>query len=198
MYLNNWLTRREFLTPNKVALIDTLHDRRRITYREWNRTVNRTSNYLREVLDVKKGDRIAILAMNCVEYLDLWFACGKIGAVIQLLNWRLTPFELSGLLNDATPTVFVYSKEFAAQTEAVREKAPSVKFWVSFDQRLQPGDLLFSQREGCADTEPPEEKLDWNDPWAICYTGGTTGLPKGAILTHRSITANSVNTVMSW
>ena len=44
----------------------------------------------------------------------------------------------------------------------------------------------------------PPSKLDWNDAWVICYTGGTTGLPKGAILTHRAITANSVNTVMSW
>ena len=198
MYLNNWLTRREMLTPDKVALIDTLHDKRRITYREWNRKVNRTANFLRQALGVQKGDRIAILAMNCVEYLDLWFACGKIGAIIQLLNWRLTPHELTGLLDDATPTVMVYSKEFATQIEAVRASAPSVKFWVAFDQLLQPGDILFSEREGYSEAEPPEEKLDWNDAWAICYTGGTTGLPKGAILTHRSITANSVNTVMSW
>src|SRR5665648_260696 len=124
MYLNNWLTRREMLTPEKIALIDTLHGEKRITYREWNHNVNRTANFLREALKVQKGDRIAILAMNCVEYLDLWFACGKIGAVIQLLNWRLTPHELSGLLNDATPSVYVYSKEFAAQTDAVRAKAP--------------------------------------------------------------------------
>lgn len=198
MYINNWLTRREMLTPNKVALIDTLHDKRRITYHAWNRNVNRTANFLLEGLSVQKGDRVAILAMNCVEYLDLWFACGKIGAVIQLLNWRLTPHELSGLLNDATPTVFVYSKDFAAQTDAVRANAHSVKSWVSFDQPLQPGDFLFSERERYAETEPSEVKLDWNDAWAICYTGGTTGLPKGAILTHRSITANSVNTVMSW
>ncbi len=198
MYINNWLTRREMLTPDKVALIDTLHDKRRITYRQWNRNVNRTANFLRSALGVQKGDRVAILAMNCVEYLDIWFACGKIGAVLQLLNWRLTPYELKGLLSDATPMTFIYSKEFAAQTNAVRPEAPSVKCWVSFDQPLQPGDISFSEREQYADTEPAEVNLDWNDAWAICYTGGTTGLPKGAILTHRAITANSVNTVMSW
>ena len=198
MYLNNWLTRREMLTPDKVALIDTLHDKRRITYREWNRTVNRTANFLRDGLNIKKGDRVAILAMNCVEYLDLWFACGKIGAVLQLLNWRLTPHELAGLLKDATPRVFVYSREFATQTNAVRAGASSVKSWVSFDELLLPSDMLFSEREHYPDSEPLEEKLEWDDAWAICYTGGTTGLPKGAILTHRSITANSVNTVTGW
>ncbi len=198
MYLNNWLTRREMLTPDKVALIDTLHDKRRITYREWNHTVNRTANFLSQALKVQKGDRVAILAMNCVEYLDLWFASGKIGAILQLLNWRLTPHELTGLLNDATPTVLVYSKEFAQQIEAVRSAAASIKTWVALDQLLHPGDVLFSERGSYPEAEPPEVSLEWNDPWAICYTGGTTGLPKGALLTHRSITANSVNTVMSW
>jgi fatty-acyl-CoA synthase len=198
MYINNWLTRREMLTPDKVALIDTLHDKQRITYREWNRSTNRTANFMRETLHIQKGERIAILARNCIEYLDVWFACGKLGAIIQLLNWRLTPYELTGVLNDATPAVFIYSQEFATQTETIRSSATSIKSWISFDQPLQPGDISFSDRQQYPDSEPPEVMLEWNDPWAICYTGGTTGLPKGAVLTHRSITANSVNTVMSW
>ncbi|MGB8646229.1 MAG: long-chain fatty acid--CoA ligase [Anaerolineae bacterium] len=197
MYVNNWLTRREMLTPDKVALIDATHGNRRITFREWNRAVNRTANFLRDGLRVQKGDRIAVLARNSVEYLDLWFACGKLGAIIQLLNWRLTAHELTGLLADATPKVFVYSREFIKQTDALRSNAPSVQHWVALDDP-EPSDVHFADRESCPDAEPPEVGLDWNDPWAICYTGGTTGLPKGAILTHRSITANSVNTVMSW
>jgi fatty-acyl-CoA synthase len=198
MYINNWLTRREVLTPDRVALIDTLHDRRRITYREWNRTVNRTAHFLRDGLGVRKGDRVAILAMNCVEYLDLWFACGKIGAIIQLLNWRLTPHELGGLLADATPTVFIYGPDFVPQTDALRAGAPSVRHFVALDHPVQAGDEAFADRERYPDGEPPEVDLAWHDPWAICYTGGTTGLPKGAVLTHGSITANSVNTVLSW
>jgi fatty-acyl-CoA synthase len=198
MYLNNWLNRRELLTPDKVALIDTMHNKQRITFRTWNRSVNRTANFLSTALHVQKGDRVAVLARNCVEYLDLWFACGKIGAVIQLLNWRLTPFELAGLLNDATPLALIYSKEFAAQISAVRANAHSVRAWVALDDPLQPDDILFAGREDCPEVEPSEPNLGWNDAWAICYTGGTTGLPKGAILTHRSITANSVNTVISW
>jgi fatty-acyl-CoA synthase len=198
MYVNNWLTRREQLSPNKVALVDTLHDNRRITYREWNRQVNRTANFLRERLQVEKGECVAVLAMNSVEYLDLWFACGKLGAIIQLLNWRLTEHELADLVADGAPVVFVYGNEFAPQTEALRPGAKSVRHFVALDTPLREEDVPFSAREGHSDAESAEVELDWNDPWALCYTGGTTGLPKAAILTHRSITANSVNTVMSW
>ncbi|MEZ4515720.1 MAG: AMP-binding protein [Chloroflexota bacterium] len=198
MYVNNWLTRREMLTPDKVALIDTLNGGASITYREWNRQANRTANFLRERLHIQKGDRVAVLAMNSVEYLDLWFACGKIGAIIQLLNWRLTPHELIGLLEDATPRVLVYSREFAEQVEAVRPHAPSLEYFVTMDEALQPGDVLFFERDTFSEAEPPTVELEWDDAWAICYTGGTTGLPKGAILTHRSVTANSINTVTGW
>ena len=61
----------------------------------------------------------------------------------------------------------------------------------------QAGDVPFAERLGRA-RRAAEVDLHWDDPWAICYTGGTTGFPKGAVLTHRSVTANSVNTVMSW
>src|SRR5512140_1459267 len=102
MYVNNWLDRREMLTPDRVALIDTINANRKITYRGWNHMVNHTANFMREQLGVGKGDRVAVLAMNCVEYLDLYFACSKLGAIIQLLNWRLTAHELAGLIADAT------------------------------------------------------------------------------------------------
>jgi fatty-acyl-CoA synthase len=198
MYVNNWLTRREQLSPDRVALVDTLNGDRCITYRAWNRRVNQTANFLSDRLSVQKGDRVAIIASNCVEYLDLWFACGKIGAVVQLLNWRLTAHELAGLIADGTPTVLVYGPEFDAVTTELRSMSSGVREYVAIDRPTEPNDVAFSQRDEYPDSEPPEPDLVWDDAWAICYTGGTTGFPKGAILTHRSITANSVNTVTSW
>src|ERR1043165_7385553 len=62
-----------------------------LAYARWNADVDRTARFLGERLSVGRGDRVAALAMNCVELLDLWFACGKLGAVFQPLNWRLTP-----------------------------------------------------------------------------------------------------------
>ncbi len=198
MYVNSWLTRRASLTPNKTALIDTNDGDRQITYRELNHQTNRTAHFLRQRLYVERGDRVAVLAMNCVEYLDLWFACGKIGAVIQLLNWRLTPRELAALVADATPRVLVYGPDFAGVVDELRGQVACVKHFVALGEHQTDSDTKFIDREECADSEPPEADLGWNDAWAICYTGGTTGFPKGAVLTHRSITANSINTVVSW
>jgi fatty-acyl-CoA synthase len=196
MYINDWLYKRELLTPDKVALIDTLHNNAPITYRQWNRAANRTANFLRQRLGVRKGDRVAVLAMNSVEYLDLWFACAKLGAIIQLLNWRLTPHELAGLIADATPVALIYGPDFAAQVAALRSQVPSGQHFVALGEAQ--GDIAFAERDQYPDSPSPDVEVTWNDPWAICYTGGTTGLPKGAILTYRAITANSVNTVMSW
>ena len=197
MFLGDWLARREKLTPDKVALIDAQRDYQPITYREWNRAANRTANFLRE-LGVHQSDRVAILALNCVEYLDVWFACGKLGAIMQTLNWRLTANELIGLIADATPAVLIYGPDFLPQVEAIRSRAPSIKYSIALDRRVDAADVAFSRRAELSNAPPPALELDWNDAWVICYTGGTTGLPKGAILTYRSITANSVNTVMSW
>jgi fatty-acyl-CoA synthase len=204
MFIGDWLARREMLSPNKIALVDTIHDNREITYREWNRAANRTAHFLGERLGIRKGDRVAVLAMNSTDYLDLWFACGKLGAILQTLNWRLTPAELTGLVEDAIPRVLVYGPDFGAQVEDMRARMAGTRLLPAYFVALgdpayvRQGDLTFDERDHYPDTPPPAVELTWDDPWVICYTGGTTGLPKGALLTHRAITANSVNTVMSW
>jgi fatty-acyl-CoA synthase len=138
--------------------------------------------------------------MNCTEYLDLLFACAKLGAILQPLNWRLSANELRGLLADAEPVVLVHGPDFLAQVQAVRSHAPSVRHVVPLvDSPERPSsDVLFSTREALPDSLPVEVKVEAHDPWVLCYTGGSTGLPKAAILTHGSIAANAVNTVVSW
>ncbi len=196
----DWLARRALLTPNKVALIDATRDGQAITFREWDRAANRAANFLRERCGIVKGERVAVLAKNSVAYLDIWFACGKLGAILQNLNWRLTTSELAALIADAAPSVLVYDGEFATQVRALQAGAPSVRRWVALDEttRAAPDDLALAERGACADTLPPEVDLDWDDPWVICYTGGTIGIPKGAVLTHGNTFWNSVNTITSW
>src|SRR5215213_2317576 len=111
MFIGDWLARREILSPNKIALIDAERDFQPTTYREWNRSANRTAHWLR-AHGVGPGDLVAVLSQNCVEYLDLWFACGKLGAILQTLNCRLTPHELAALVADGTPRVLVYGPDF--------------------------------------------------------------------------------------
>ncbi|MEO8288067.1 MAG: long-chain fatty acid--CoA ligase [Chloroflexota bacterium] len=187
------------LTPHKVALVDAERGNRPVTYREWNRAANRTANRLRS-LGVGRGDLVAVLSMNCVEYLDIWFACGKLGAIMQTLNWRLTATELSALLGDAVPHVLIYGSNFNAQVNAIRGAVPSIKHYSALDgdNMVAPDDVAFAERDYCPDDAPPAVALTLDAPWAICYTGGTTGLPKGAILTHGNVAWNSINTVVSW
>jgi len=197
MFIGDWLARRTMLTPHKVALIDTLHANQEITYQEWNHNANRTANYLSTQFGIQKGDRVAVLAMNSVDYLDIWFALGKLGAIMQNLNWRLAPRELIDLVVDAEPKVVIYGADFLPVISDLRTARSDLTF-VALDEKEDLTDLAFGLRENFEEIAPPEIELHWSDPWVICYTGGTTGTPKGALLTHRSITANAINTVVSW
>jgi len=197
MYIGDWLTRRAMLTPDKVALIDASQGNRPITFSVWNRTANQTANFLSTRFNIQKGDRVAVLAMNCLAYLDIWFALGKLGGIMQNLNWRLSPRELSELVADATPKVLIYADDFIPLVNALRSQLPNITY-LSLGNKAKPEDIAFRERENFGEDPPPEVELDWDDPWVICYTGGTTGTPKGALLTHRSITANAVNTIISW
>jgi fatty-acyl-CoA synthase len=197
MFIGDWLGKRARLSPNKTAIIDTITGQE-FTYRQWNEQANRTANYLVNELGIGKGDRVAVLAMNCQEYLDIWFACGKIGAVLQNLNWRLAVPELIAIIQDAGPQALVYGGDFTAQVNRLRPRLSGVRYFVALDAQADPGDRLLAARDEQPARPPEEPELDWDDPWVICYTGGTTGLPKGAILTHGNITWNAVNTVTSW
>ena len=194
-YVTDWLDKRAKLTPERVALQDA-DTGEEITYAEWNRKANRTANYLLS-LGIQNGDRVSVYASNCVAYLDLLFACGKIGAILHNLNWRLTVHELKGILADATPKILFYSSEWRQQVNQLRSAATGCTF-VALGEKAVPGDVHFSERDTHASILPERPDLSMDDSWGIFYTGGTTGLPKGAILTHGNMTWNSINTVVSW
>jgi len=201
MHHSDWLGRRAALSPNKIALIDNVRGGRAITYEQWNRKVNQTAHWLSEGLEVRHGDRVAVLALNDVDVLDVWFACAKVGAIFAPLNYRLTARELTGYLEAITPKVLVYGREFAPTIHGLQnEPGLNISTFVGLDRtaRAQGQDRFFGERELASDTQPKEVSLGWDEPWVLCGTGGTTGTPKAAMLTYRSITANAVNTVSSF
>ena len=194
-FVTDWLDKRAKLTPDRVGLIDYASGAE-TTYAEWNARANRTANYLRS-LGIGKGDRVAVYASNCPEYLDLFWAAAKIGAILQNLNWRLTVHELEGIVESGAPKVVVYSEDWRPQLEELKQGFATVEHIVAISS---PGadERDFAERDAmdAVLVDPPELAMD--DPWGIYYTGGTTGLPKGAVLTHRNVTWNSVNTIVSW
>lgn len=190
----DWLAKRARLSPNRVALIEAATGRR-ISYAEWNARANQAAHAL-QALGLRKGDLLAVLSTNRVEYLDLLFACQKMGLILQALNFRLTVPELQALLQDIPPRALIYSGDLAEKAAALEEAVPTM---IALDEPIRGVHRRWGELVERASDRPPDSiPLSLEDPWVLCYTGGTTGLPKAAILTHGTITWNAVNTVMSW
>ena len=191
----DWLDTRARLTPHRDGLIDTSTGAE-TTFVDWNRRANRTANYLRS-LGVGEGDRVAVYASNRSEYVDLFWATPKIGAILQNLNWRLTVHELRGIVADGEPNILIYSEDWRDQVDELKPSFTTVEHVVAMSNP-GPGERDLAERDTMSAELPSRPELSQDDVWGIYYTGGTTGLPKGAVVTHRNVTWNSVNTITSW
>lgn len=195
----DWVAHHAKVSPHRPAWADIAFDDQAglaVNWRDANDRVGRFASMLRSNFAVERGDRVAILSRNRVEFIELQFACARLGAIFVPLNWRLTIHELDYIVADADPTVLVADPAFAdtAVDLAARTNTPHLLMFDS--QRVTPsGDLAsFNDRLAAADPSAvvmPE--LDHDDPFTIMYTSGTTGRPKGAIITHGMVFWNVVN-----
>lgn len=197
MHAANLLSHRALLTPQREALVE-LASERRYSFAELNARANRLAHFLRERLGVEKGDRVSILAHNSVVYIDLFYAVGKIGAVLAPLNWRLAARELAYILADSRPKALLCGPEFTATLAELRTGV-DVGRCVALEGAVIDGapdyDAALAEMPA---TEPPRPELDAEDPYCLLYTSGTTGQPKGAVIPHRQVLFNCVNTAASW
>jgi fatty-acyl-CoA synthase len=197
MHAADLLSARARLTPDREALLDQ-NTGRRYTYAQLNRRANQAANFLRQNLHVQKGDRVSILAQNCLAYVELVYGLAKIGAIFAPLNWRLTAGELAYIVGDCQPKVLICGPEYTAVLEEMRPGL-SVEHTLSLEGASIVGALDYE--EGLAQAspfEPDRPALDGEVPYCILYTSGTTGRPKGAVLPHRQVLWNAINTVISW
>jgi len=197
MNVGEWTTTRARLNPEGLFVVCD-DDGRAYTNIEFNRRVNRLANALPSI-GIKRGERVAALFPNNPEFLELLFAAGKIGAIMVPLNFRLAPPELAYELDDSGATVLVYTNEFAFQAGELKGLAKGIKHYVAVGGGNEGDTDYESWIAEFPDTEPvvePEVTLD--DPHFIMYTSGTTGRPKGAVLTHGNTVWNGVNAVLSF
>ena len=199
MHIGDYLGRREIYSPDKLAIIDAGKEPElRLTYKEWNQRVNRLANWLKDTAGIGFQDRVAILARDGIEHLDLFYACGKLGAIHTAINWRLHWRELVGLLEDTTPTVLVYSEDFkdAVEQIAAYHSTPIMHYLhiegTGIDESLH----FESTLQSVPDAPVTNEMVHKEDTACLLFTGGTTGLPKGAQISHRQICWNVLNTVI--
>lgn len=185
----DWLAHHAIFRGNHLALVDLASDRR-FTYIQANERAGRVATWLARDLGVAKGDRVAVLAPNTSDVVEIQFACAKLGAIMVPLNWRLTVSELSFIASDSTPNVLIHGDEF---TETAAAVGANVGIAHVVDTACNGGDSGY-ERGIAANTEPtPMVDLTHDDVWTIMYTSGTTGLPKGAIITHGMTFWNVVN-----
>jgi len=162
--------------PAQDAVVD-LAGNRRLTYSELDHEIAKCAGYLCDALADPHGARVAILGRNSVAHLVLHFACARLGAILQPLNWRLSGPELRAQVQDATPELFVYQSEFEDAAKQAHENT-SVRQVV----RIAPGhDELAARIERASPCEARNVSID--APVTLLYTSGTTGKPKGVIVT---------------
>lgn len=198
MFIGDYLGRRALYTPDTLAVVDagkTPH--RTFTYSELNARADRLANWLRDGAGVGKGDRVAIMAMNGVEFLDTFFACGKLGAILVPLNWRLHWREAGALLDKTTPRVMVYSDEYKDTITQIAEHGSSIEHYLHIEGRGIPNSRSFEKTLADSVLRPvTTEDVREEDIACLIFTGGTTGMPKGANISHRMIAWNTLNTII--
>ena len=187
MNIGQFLTKRAYREPGVEAIFDVASDRR-FTFEELNARSNKCANALLD-LGVNEGDRIGLLLMNGVEFVETFFAASKIGAVNVPLNWRLVADELEFILKDSGTTVLVFSEEFAEVCAelASRGDKTDVTTWIQVGGTPGAGVLGYDSTVGAAADTEIESTAAGGDYVFIMYTSGTTGLPKGVIHSHDTV-----------
>ncbi len=192
--IGSWLTKRAILTPDKEAVVD---GEKRLTYRQLNGRVNRLANAL-QGLGLKSGDRLSILSTNCVEYVETIMAAAKLGVLLVPLNWRLTPAELTFILKDSGAETLIFHPNPRDTAESLKVQAGLKRLIVLGDKEKGEAEVYERLLESVSDEEPnPDKSPDMDTPHIIMYTAGTTGQPKGAVLTQGTAFWNVVNLTVS-
>jgi fatty-acyl-CoA synthase len=188
-----WLTRRAELTPSRTALV---FEGRQWTYREFNQQVDRCATALTD-LGVCHGDRVAVLTINVPQFLEVLFACGKLGARFVPLNFRLAGPELSFIVNDAGVHTIVVGPEFIELVDSVRPEL-CVRHYLALQAAEGGAWLDYDDVVSRAAAAPSDNEVKPDEVAIIMYTSGTTGRPKGAMLTHGNLLWNNINAALSF
>jgi len=191
-----WVQRWAELTPNKPAII---FEDQTISYQTLCQRADRTSCWLQSI-GIEKGDRVAVMLNNCPEFIDLFLACSRLGAIFVPINFRITSVELDYFIKNCRPRLFIHGDSFTEVINSLKLESYLPPMMVAIV-----GEAQFSTRvfDFVKETEKFDGKrafltrslgpTDPEEPQVIMYTSGTTGKPKGAVLSHRKTFFNCLN-----
>lgn len=174
--------------PDREALVD-LRKNKRWTYEQWGKDVNRLANAF-ITAGVEKGDRVSTFLFNSSELATTLFGTAKIGAVFNPINFRLKSEELTYILQDASPKIVLFEQSLVEVVSSVQAKFPDIQFW--YIDKDTPEYAKNYEEVTKASAVDPQIEVDEMDTYAIMYTSGTTGSPKGVIHRHRAMAEQSL------
>ncbi len=182
LLLGEMMARNARKFPSREALIygDT-----RLNYTQLNARINRLAHALLD-LGIKKSDKVAILAFNCNQFMETYFALAKIGGVAVPINFRLHPEEMTYILNQSDAKALIMGEAFVEVAKGIKKDLPQVGQYISIGEKPVEGMLNFESWIAKYPDEEPLILVDEDDPLFIMYTAGTTGRPKGAVITHKN------------
>lgn len=185
--IGSWPRRRARIRPHSLALREGIHTR---TYADLADRVDHTAATLAN-RGITRGDRVAYLGYNTIAAFELFFAVCRLGAVFVPLNTRLSAPEIGGLLKDCAPTVLFHGPD---QSATLAQLTPSqLPMPVTCLDDEHQANFAATTSINTSGTTAFEENVDLSDAAVILYTSGTTGRPKGAVLTHANLTFNTMN-----
>ena len=186
----------EFLTISAAIVPDRLgiiFEDRRLTYEDLQNRSNRLANGL-AALGVESGDRVAIVQVNCNEFIESYFATAKLDGVYVPLNYRARADELAYMINDSGPKVLFVGGRYVDLVRSIADKLTTVEQYIALDDPVEG----WQSYEDIIDSAPDDERFpegDDDDLTVIMFTAGTTGFPKGVMLSHESFSSYILSNV---
>jgi fatty-acyl-CoA synthase len=183
------LARNARRTPARTALV---FEHSRLSFADLDQRVNRLAHVL-GARGVRRGDKVAVLMYNRLEFVESLLACHKLGACPVPINYRLVSAEMSYVLTNSDSVGILTDADLLPLAEQARGRVPEIRFVLAAGSE---GEDSYEEALGLASTTPPEEVIEDSEIALLMYTSGTTGQPKGAMLTHRNLVANTVNWIL--
>jgi len=160
-------------------------DNKRLTYKALNEAVNRRANAMLE-LGVKKGDHVGTLSANAAELVETIYALARIGAVVVPLNFRLSPGEMTYVINHADLSTLMFQDQFEKTVRDILPSIPAVERFLYSGEQCRGDWIDFEAKTNAQSAQTPDVEVTENDVATMIYTSGTTGQPKGVVHTHKN------------
>lgn len=196
----DWVAQWAKYSPNRIAFSEA-ETQRDFTFSEVHHICSQMARVLRDKFGVRTGDRVAVLLSTRVEFAFFLPALQKIGAVLVPINFRLTGREVQHIVGDSKPKLIIFEKTYQETVNSVNGHR-GVSFEDEFERLFELGGKGLDQKDTGESAESAPKQPEQN-PWSlfespcmILYTSGTTGAPKGAVLTNRALFWNSMNTTL--